>query len=124
MNQLLFNGNRIEDCRKTFPILSRNEKSLATFPIRQKRSFPLEMTKEILCNIVVFENILRIVVINLSPNPAITVAQAAVSSALAACLFFGSRRIGKIKQNPRSQHPARIIYFVLILFGSLLIIST
>lgn len=36
-------GNRIEDSRKMSPILSRNEKSLATFPIRQKRSLPLEM---------------------------------------------------------------------------------
>lgn len=38
--RLLLNGNRIGDCRKTSPILSRNEKSLATFPILQKRSFP------------------------------------------------------------------------------------
>ncbi|CAF4757809.1 unnamed protein product [Pieris macdunnoughi] len=41
--RLLLNGNRIGDCRKTSPILSRNEKSLASFPILQKCSFPSEM---------------------------------------------------------------------------------
>lgn len=38
--------------------------------------------KEKPCDIVVFENISRIVVINLSANPAITMARAAASSAV------------------------------------------
>lgn len=38
--------------------------------------------KEKPCDIVVFENISRIVVLNLSPNPAITMARAAASCAV------------------------------------------